>query len=177
MLGSSPAARFAVERTKAESRPYLDSHRALAACSREFARLAEDVVNGVAALHAAGVQDEPQVRLSPGRCIVQVGPVALTLAWLRSTLGSVTDGQLLAIVWEGTVAPRAEHHPERTATRPPPRPATALWEEVFSAVAASEASWTWQPARADVGGYSSTDLAARCVERLGRAHAESSVGV
>ena len=176
MIASSPADRFAVDRTKAQSRSFLDSHRALAACSREFARLAEDVVQGVTALRAAGVQEEPVVRLSPGRCIVQVGPVALTLAWLRSTLGSVTDGQLLAIVWHGTVAPRAEHHPERTATRPPPIAAKALWEEVFAAVAVSEASWTWQPAHADVGGYSSTDLAARCVERLSRAHAECQPG-
>jgi hypothetical protein len=172
MIGSLPARPFVSDRSRPERSSYLDSHRALAACTREFTRLAEDVLRRVTTLQAAGVEEKPEVRLSPGRCIVQMGPVALTLGWLRSTLGFVTDGQLLAIVWRGSVAPRREHLPERTFLRRVPLPATALWEEVFAPVAASEASWVWQPEHADLGGYSSTELAERCVERLRLAHAE-----
>jgi hypothetical protein len=41
-----------------------------------------------------------------------------------------------------------------------------VWEEVLHAVAIDEPSWLWRPAGADIGGYRSTELAARCVDRL-----------
>ena len=149
---------------------FLASHRALAVCSRELGRLTTDVVRGAAMLGAAGVEDKSVERLSPGRCIVQLGPVALTLTWLRSTIDSVADGDLLVIVWRGAVAPRAEHLPERMTTRRQPTAATALWEGVFVAAGTDEASWTWQSKDAGTGGCSSADLAAQCVERLRAAY-------
>jgi hypothetical protein len=140
-----------------------------------------EVVHQVATLAAAGIEEKALERLSPGRCIVQLGPVALTLTWLRSTIDSVADGDLLVIVWRGEVAPRGEHLPERMTTpRPGGGPATtALWEEVFVAAGTDEKSWIWQPKGADLGGggggYSSTELAARCVERLRLAYEECRV--
>lgn len=151
---------------------FLASHRALAICSRELGRLSADVVRGAAMLGAAGVEDKAVERLSPGRCIVQLGPVALTLTWLRSTIDSVADGDLLVIVWRGAVAPRAEHLPERMTTQPHLVAATALWECVFVAAGTNEASWTWQPKDGDGVGYSSTELATHAVERLRLAYEE-----
>ena len=182
MLGNRPIPtnRFAsagTDRQPFERQPYLATHRALAACTREFSRLSTDVVRGAAALHADGVAvEKPVVRQSPGRCIVQLGPVAVTLAWLRSTVDSPADGELLVIVWRGAVAPRGDHIPERAPTPRSAAPAVALREESFVAEAESEESWTWrQPKRADAGACSSAELAARCVERLRLAHAESLV--
>lgn len=171
MLGSSPLQRRVDDRATLDHSSFLNSHRALASCTREFARLAAGVAQGVAAMQVSGIEDKVEVRLSPERCIVQLGPVALTVAWLRSTLDSVADGQLLAIVWRGVVAPRGEHLPERPRAFPAPLAATVLWEEVLVAVGTNEASWAWQPLHAGPEGYSSEQLAIRYVEQLRLARA------
>jgi hypothetical protein len=152
---------------------FLDSHRALSACARELTRLTEEIAVGVEALSDVAVDHKAVVRQSPDRCIVQLGPVALTLAWLRGGLESVAAGELLVIVWRGAVAPRTQHQPERPSARRLPLPATPLWEQVLTAVADNESSWGWQSIRADVGPYSSSELAARCVERLRAAYVAS----
>jgi len=151
---------------------FLASHRALSVCTRELEQLATNVVRGVAALSLAGVDEKSKERLSPGRCIVQLGPVALTITWLGRTIDSVADGDLLAIVWRGVVAPRGEHLPERMTTRHAPLAVTALWEEVFVAAGADQASWAWQSKGASTTSYSSIELAAQCVERLRMAYEE-----
>jgi hypothetical protein len=153
--------------------PFLSTHRALAVCAREFARVSDEVVRAVAALPRTAVDHKPTARQSPSRCIVQLGPVALTIAWLRSPAESIATGELLAIVWRGSVAPRQKHEPERPPTGRAPLPATPLWEQVLTAVADDERSWAWQPRDGDVGGCSSTELAARCVERLRVAYLET----
>ena len=152
---------------------FLTSHRALAACAREFARLADEIVLGVAALSGATVEHKAAIRQSPDRCIVQLGPVALTLAWLRGSHDSVALGELLVIVWRGAVAPRRQHQPERPVAGRSPLPATALWEQVLAAVGDSEAEWAWQSNGAATERCSSRELAARCVERLRAAYLDS----
>lgn len=162
----------------ASDRPsFLASHRALAICSRELARLAVDVVRAAGALSLAGVDDKPVERVSPGRCIVQLGPVALTLTWLRSTIDTVADGDLLVIGWRGSVAPRGEHLPERMTERTSLLAPVALWEDVFSAGGTDEASWIWQPKDTETGGYSSLELADLSVERLRLAYEDSRADV
>ena len=104
-------------------------------------------------------------RQSPGRCIVQLGSVALTVTWLNGTAGEVADGELLCIVWRGQVAPRGEHQFERVSQAAPVA-ATVVWEQVLLAAATGAADWTWQPKAADTGGWTSAELAAQCVERL-----------
>jgi hypothetical protein len=173
MIGSTSAERLVDVRDNSHRPPFLASHRAVAACARELARLSEEIVLGAVALSSTTVEHKAVVRQSPDRCIVQLGPVALTLAWLRSSNDSVAAGELLVIVWRGAVAPRKELLPERRSTRPAPLPATALWEQVLTAVADSEQTWAWQPRAADLGRCSSTELAARCVERLRVAYLES----
>jgi hypothetical protein len=168
----SSARRLVDERYDHERQPFLASHRALAACAREFARLSDEVVHGLAESAGANAEDKVVVRRSPDRCIVQLGPVALTMAWLRNTHDSVATGELLVIVWRGAVAPRQRYQPERPLAGPAPLGATLLWEEVLAAVAESEASWGWQPLGTEVAPCSSTELAARCVHRLRVAYLE-----
>jgi len=151
---------------------FLASHRALAVCKHELEQLTAGVVRGVAELATAGVDQKSKERLSPGRCIVQLGPVALTITWLRSAIDSVADGDLLVIVWRGAVAPRAEYLPERMTTQRTLVAATAVWEDVFTAAGTDQASWAWQSKDASVNGYSSAELAAQCVERLRVAYEE-----
>ena len=158
-----------------DERPFLESHRALSVRTREFERLIDGVTRGVVASRSADADDEddPVVRRTPERCVVQLGPVALTVAWLRSTLDLVADGELLVIGWRGVVATAGRYVPDRTtAPITPVRSATVMWEEVLTAAGTDEASWLWRPADADIGGYSSATLAERYVDRLRQAYSE-----
>jgi hypothetical protein len=130
-------------------------------------------MRGVAALSGTTVEHKAVVRQWPDRYIVQLGPVALTLTWLRNNHDSVATGELLAIVWRGVVAPRRAYEPERPDKGPTPLPATPLWEQVLTAVGNSEADWGWQPRHPAAERCSSTELAATCVERLRVAYLES----
>jgi hypothetical protein len=185
MIGSQLAQQQPGSPRDAQDRPsFVGSHRALAVCTREFGRLAGEVALALTALNDAGEMEKALILQSPGRCIVQVGPVALTIAWLRSRLDVVADGELLVVVWHGNVAPPAARFRERVLRGPAAvaagagPSAEALWEEVFSVRAESEESWKWLPTGASATAatantsYSSTALAARSVERLRLAYAE-----
>ncbi len=171
MIDTQFAERVA-ERGSNPRQSFLTSHRALAACAREFARLSDELRQGVAGLSGVNEDEKTTVRQSPDRCIVQLGPVALTVAWLRSNNDSVEAGELLAIVWRGSVAPSKRHQPERPHVGPAPFAATALWEQVLTPVGDSETTWGWQPVSTNER-WSSTELSARCVERLHAAYLES----
>jgi hypothetical protein len=175
MFDSPTAQPFATDTDRRDRPAFLVSHRAHSACAHEIGHLAKEVAGGLAALHAAGAIAKPEVRQSPDRCIVQLGPVALTIAWLRSALGTVADGELLVIVWRGAVAPKPRQLPERARARPAAVTATALWEEVLSVAAEDPQSWRWRPA---AGGADCTSaaLARHCVERLHQAYTEHRAG-
>jgi hypothetical protein len=169
MLGNPHGHRPVDPAKRTDPRPFLSSFRALSVRLREFDCLTEAAARGVAALGASETDqpEKPVVRRSPDRCVIQFGPVALTLAWLRHTLDSAAEGELLVVVWRGLIASRSITGSDRTTTIcTPVRSATMVWEEVLQAVAVDEPSWLWRPAGADIGGYRSTELAARCVERL-----------
>jgi hypothetical protein len=171
-----------VNAKQSDSRTFLSSHRALSVRLREFDRLTEAVVREVVALNAnSGVPDQkPVVRRSPDRCLVQFGPVALTLAWPRHSLDSAADGEQLVIVWHGQIAsPTGVASDQTTTACTPVRSATVVWEEVLTAVAVDEPSWVWRPSGTDIGGFRSTELAERCVEQLqsaARAGADAVLG-
>lgn len=169
MLANPHGHRVVDAAKRTDSRSFLSSHRALSVRVREFDRLTEAAVEGVAAFAASGVGplERPVVRRSPDRCLIQVGLVALTLAWLRHTLGSVAEGELLVVVWRGIIASPSVNTADLTTTIcTPVRSATVLWEEVLQAVAIDQPTWLWRPTDMDVGGYRSAELAGQCVERL-----------
>jgi hypothetical protein len=146
--------------------PFLATHRAAGAHTRQFAHLCDALVQGASRLHSGSAPAAPVVRQSPGRCILQLGPVAITVTWIKRNLGSIGDGELLVIVWRGGVAPKREYCPERAPATRPSSSATVLWEQSLRPVAASESTWVWQAGDGDRVGYSSVDLAALCVEQL-----------
>ncbi len=159
-----------IESTSWRDRPsYLASHRARAAGTRELTRLIDGAVQGVAVMHAECDTVKPVIRRSPLRCIVQLGPVALTIAWMRHGSDSMADGELLAIVWRGAVAPRSTWLPEQGAVSATGLSATELWEEVFTVRAEDEASWRWCAA-AGLQPYTSAMLVDRCLAQLRRGY-------
>jgi hypothetical protein len=174
------AERHASDRTDDVRSIFITSHRATAACARELARFHDAIVNalvewGVGTARAgedASLADVPVVRRTPERCLVQVGPVALTVAWLQRAQGTVADGELLVVVWRGAVAVHPPRGFEHMVDRAGASSATPMWETVLVANAESEAEWVWvPPGVADVT-LSSATLADKCIERLRAAHAE-----
>src|SRR6185295_5496255 len=124
---------------------FLDSHRALAVCAREFDRLADDVSKRVMDLEDEAKGLKADVKRSPGRCIVQLGPVALTISWLRTRGETVSQGRLLIVEWTGTVgANGAQEYVNGVPTVAVTQTAKVVSETVYLAEASDEKSWTWR---------------------------------
>jgi hypothetical protein len=124
---------------------FLDSHRALAVCAREFDRLADDVSKRVMDLEDEAKGLKADVKRSPGRCIVQLGPVALTISWLRTRGETVSQGRLLIVEWTGTVgANGAQEYVNGVPTVAVTQTAKVVSELVYLAEASDEKSWTWR---------------------------------
>lgn len=148
---------------------FLGTHRARSVASREFTRFSDALTKAAKEAAKRLEQEAPVTRHSPDRCIVQLGPVALTAAYIRGGNDVPSGGQLLAIVWRGTIAPRGDHVPERLGARHVPTPPVSLSEETYVVSADSESSWHWHPAGLDNEGYTSDELAERCIASLCRA--------
>ena len=85
------------------------------------------------------------VKRSPGRCIVQLGPVALTISWLRTRAETVSQGRLLIVEWTGTVgANGAQEYVNGVPTVAVTQTAKVVTENVYLAEASDEKSWTWR---------------------------------
>ena len=175
MIESFPFETIGDEREAQERERFLTSHRALAICAREFGRLADEITDRVVELgRELGIDEAPETRLTPERCIVQLGPVALTVAWLRSTIDSVAEGRLLVIAWQGTVAKRRmAQAPERSLAAKATQTAVPVWEETLAATGVSEETWAWRPESDENQLVGSTELATRCVKQLRSALASS----
>jgi hypothetical protein len=154
------------ERLVRDRDSYLASHRSGPACARELERLADDVVQRVEAMERDEAAGEIEVRRGAGRCIIQLGPVALTMSWIRSRTDAVIEGRLMIMEWDGIVRRGTDQVPERAPVRHTFRPATLLREDVFVADAATEQGWRWRRDGRALGTYTSRDLAARCFASL-----------
>jgi hypothetical protein len=154
------------ERVVRERDTYLASHRSGPACGRELERLADDVVQRVESLERDEAAGEIEVRRGAGRCIIQLGPVALTMSWIRSRTDAVIEGRLMIMEWDGIVRRGTDQVPERAPVRHTFRPATLLREDVFVADAATEQNWRWRRDGRALGTYTSGELAARCLASL-----------
>jgi hypothetical protein len=102
-----------------------------------------------------------------------LGPVALTVMYMRHGADLPVGGQLLAIFWRGTIAQRGDHIPERLGARKVPTPPVQIAEETYVVSADNEASWHWHPKSTDDTGFTSPELAGRCIEQLCAALAET----
>lgn len=136
---------------------FLASHRAITHLGREFDRLSTEVTRRVATVTRDGVETPLEVYREPGRCTVQLGPVALTLSWVRARPDSVATGRLLIIEWEGQVG--------RARVNGGPG-AVPLRETVLRADATRVDDWQWRSDDLADYAYDSHELAAHCVDSL-----------
>jgi hypothetical protein len=148
---------------------FLSSHRAQSVGVREFTRFTDTLVAHAKRIATQNAMAAPVLRMAPERCIIQLGPVALTAAHIRTGNDVPPGGQLLCIIWKGTIAPRGEHIPERLGARHVPVPPVSVWEESLSVSADNESSWHWHPRGLEREGYTSTELAERCIVQLEQA--------
>ena len=145
------------DRTLQQRDSFLGSHRAITHLGREFDRLAAEVTKRVATVNRDDTEVPLEVHRVPGRCTVQLGPVALTLSWVRTRPDTVATGRLMIIEWEGQVG--------RSLPTGGPSP-IPLRETVLRADATRVEDWQWKSD--DVAGYAydSSELAAHCVDSL-----------
>lgn len=149
-----------------EAELFLGSSRAVPICAREFARLGDGIEKRLATIGDSHPGTTPEVRRTPGRCIVQLGPVALTISWVRDHVDTVAAGRLLVAEWRGTVASATPRLPETAGRSTRASAATLVREQVLLADATGEADWRWRPESRKHAGYESRDLATRCVDSL-----------
>jgi hypothetical protein len=147
--------------------PFLGTHRALSAATREFARLGDCLADGVATEFGQELARELRVRRSPDRCIIQIGDAAVTVAWLRDRRDT-GEGELLIIHWRGIVAPAVNQQFERA--RETRLTATPLSESVFQPEATCEADWVWSSREEPARRYTSPALASRVIDLLRVVH-------
>ncbi len=149
--------------------PFLGSARAQSVCVRELDRLATSIADRLAASDDMLQGTTAELRRSPGRCIVQVGPVALTMSWVRGNVDTVSNGRLMIVEWRGMVGrPNAASPEQRVASRAS-IPAKVVHETVLVADATSERDWLWRREDAEGIAFASPDLASHCVDSLLRA--------
>jgi hypothetical protein len=170
------ATRAAREERYARDRDaYLGSHRSGPACARELERLTDDLIERVESMELPDGAGEIEVKRGAGRCIMQLGPVALTVSWIRARTDAVLEGRLMIMEWDGVVRRATDHLPERAPVRQAFPPATLLREDVFIADTATEQDWRWRRDGRPLGVYSSRDLATRCMASLEARLEESAV--
>jgi hypothetical protein len=145
---------------------FLGSSRAVAVCAREFERLADTIAKRATSA-AEKVGAKAEVQRMPDRCLVQVGPVALSVSWVRERVDTAATGRLMIAEWQGTVV-RTPRPADMAATTTTTNygPATLVSEKILRADATGEPDWLWRREPTADLGYASRDLAAHCVESL-----------
>jgi hypothetical protein len=144
---------------------FLGSSRAVAVCAREFERLADTIAKrATSAAEKLGAKAE--VQRMPDRCLVQLGPVALSVSWVRERVDTVATGRLMIAEWQGTVVRQPRPADMQTTTTTNHGPAQLMRENILRADATGEPDWLWRREPVDDHGYASRDLAAHCVESL-----------
>src|SRR5215472_17094994 len=157
-----------------QGQSFLSTLRALSVCAREFARLTDGIAELATSSFGDATEFKIAIRRTPERCIIQVGPSALTVGFIRSRRDSA-EGELLVIYWRGNVAPSVRPQPER-ATQPT-LSAEALSESGYVAEATSEADWMWRSRDEPMNRYTSPALAEVIVDRLRTIHQTASSGL
>lgn len=160
----SPEERLALDRDT-----FLASHRALSHLTREFERLTTEVAHRIEAVAPKDGEMKAEVQRAPGRCTVQLGPVALSLSWVRTRPDTVSTGRLMIIEWEGTLG--------GTGLMSDGRPrAVPIREDVLRVEATRAEDWQWRSDDGSAPGYDSRALAARCVDWLAKAYRTRGAG-
>lgn len=154
------AARAAEDEQRAKARTsFLTSQRALTLINRELDSLSATVLKLCETPGTLPVGLAAEVRRTPDRYTVQIGPVGLSFSWLRGRSNSIADGQLLVIEWSGQLG-------EKHAATADLKTAMPAFENVLQPHATSPEDWQWRRADLDLCCYTTRDLAEQCVQSV-----------
>jgi hypothetical protein len=155
------AARAADDEQRARARTtFLTSQRALTLINRELDSLSATVLRLCETPGTLPAGVAANMRRTPDRYTVQIGPVGLSFSWIRGRSNSIADGQLLVIEWSGQLG--EQHAPAD------PRNAMPAFEHVLQPHATSPEDWQWRRADIDLCCYTTRDLAEQCVASVVR---------
>jgi hypothetical protein len=168
------AARVADDDKRAKARTaFLASQRALALINRELDSLSAAVVRLCQTPGTLPPGLSPEMRRTPDRYTVQLGPVGLSFSWIRGRSNSIADGQLLVIEWSGHLGDQSPTTESEMAM--------PAFEHVLQPHATSPEDWHWRRTDLDLCAYTTRDLAAQCVtsvvRRLGNGKPTNGNGV
>jgi hypothetical protein len=156
MTDAIAAARAAEDEQRAKARTsFLTSQRALTLINRELDSLSATVLKLCETPGTLPVGLAAEVRRTPDRYTVQIGPVGLSFSWIRGRSNSIADGQLLVIEWSGQLG-------DKHATADPIT-AMPAFENVLQPHATSPEDWQWRRTDLDLCCYTTRDLAEQCV--------------
>ena len=88
----------------------------------------------------------------PNRLVLQIGAVALSFSWVSGRMGTVADGRLLVIEWEGAVTRRGGAAALSAAK--------AVRERIYRVEATDRDGWRWRADDPNGRAYSTANLAA-----------------
>ena len=130
--------------------PFLAQPRAFSSLRREFDALALALTPRTKKGEPAA---EPPTELQtlPNRLVLQTGAVALSFSWVAGRLGTVGDGRLLVIEWEGAVTRRGGTGSLNAAT--------AVRERIYRVEASDREGWRWRVDDTNGRAYSTANLA------------------
>ncbi|HVX41011.1 MAG TPA: hypothetical protein VHB25_15695 [Gemmatimonadaceae bacterium] len=155
------AARRAEDEKRARARiAFLTSQRALTMINRELDSLSATVLKLCETPGTLPAGLAPDVRRTPDRYTVQIGPVGLSFSWIRGRSNSIADGQLLVIEWSGTLGEQQTAEAQQAAM--------PTFEHVLQPHATSPDDWHWRRMDLDLCAYTTRDLAAQCVASVVR---------
>jgi hypothetical protein len=147
--------------TEVTLQPYGAEHvlKRRASVQRDVARILDELApERPPARHDAPT---PTIRRhrSPGRCILQGAWRAVSVSWFPGLAGDDSMGELVVIVWRGTVSLPGSANRARTAAEP-------METLVLRPVGSASGAWAWH-SQGDASQYAADAVAAHCLTLLG----------
>jgi hypothetical protein len=132
--------------------PFLSQPRAFSALRRELDLLAAELKPQMRIEETRAADRTAELQLLPNRVVVRLDDVGISFSWVAGRLGTVADGRLLVIQWNGAV-PRSRGVAAMTS-------ATPVRERVYRAEGSDPESWCWRADAPNGRALSTAHLAA-----------------
>ena len=116
--------------------PFLSQHRAFATLRRELDALATELKPAGRAKGANHADEAVEFRELPNRLVLRLETVGVSFSWVAGGLGTVADGRLLVIQWEGVAS--------RMRGVAALKFATPVRERVYHVESSGPDDWRWR---------------------------------
>ena len=132
--------------------PFLSQPRAFSALRRELDLLAAELKPHLRVEESRAPDRTAELQLLPNRVVVRLDDVGISFSWVAGRLGTVADGRLLVIQWNGAIR-QSRGVAAMTS-------ATLVRERVYRAEGSDPESWVWRADAPNGRALSTAHLAA-----------------